>query len=485
MFNKFNAALMSIILNTDSYKISMPVQYPPGTEYVYSYIEARGGLYDKTVMFGLQAFLMEYLSKPITMQQLNFAESILKAHGTPLTNYDDWLYIIEEHNGFLPLEIRAVPEGTVIDKKNVLATVVNTDPRCYWLTTHVEPALLRAIWYGVTVASNSYESKQIILEALERSGTPEGIGFKLHDFGTRGVSSFESCVLGGMAHLINFQGTDNLPALVGAMDYYFAHDVVGYSIPAMEHSTVTSWGRDKESDAYRNMLAQFAKPGAILAAVSDSYDIFNACENIWGDELKAEVVNSGATLVVRPDSGDPATTVLKCAMLLEKKFGSTTNAKGYRVLNNVRLIQGDGIDQSSIRSILFTLHLSGFSSDNIAFGQGGALLQGVTRDTLSFAMKCSAIMVDGEWRDVQKDPVTDSGKRSKKGRLKLIRYTPVDLNDDDALVASGPDVYSTVSETSDPTMFTAAQDELKVVFRNGELVNVTSFAQIRERASVK
>ena len=158
----------NIILNTDSYKCSQFKQYPPGTEYVYSYIESRGGLWDVTVFFGLQAFLREYLSKPITQNDIDVAEKIITAHGEPF-NREGWEYIVKQHGGKLPVEIKALPEGTVIETKNVLVSIVNTDPKCYWLTSYLETALLRAVWYPTTVATNSYHSKKIILRGLEET----------------------------------------------------------------------------------------------------------------------------------------------------------------------------------------------------------------------------------------------------------------------------------------------------------------------------
>ncbi len=420
----------NIIVNSDSYKYSQFPQYPEGTRYVYSYIEARGSeLYDKLVFMGLQAFKREYLSTPITRKMIDQAAKIMQAHGEPF-NREGWDYILNVHGGILPVEIKSVDEGTVMYLKNVLVSIVNTDPKCYWLTSFLETALLRAIWYPTTVASNSLKSREIILAALEKTGSPETIDFKLHDFGARGVSSLESSALGGLAHLAIFKGTDNVSGIMGAMEWYDA-EVCGFSIPAMEHSTVTSWGREHEVEAYRNMLKQFGKPGAYLAAVSDSYNIYEACSHLWGEQLKEEVLKSGAVVVIRPDSGDPATVVVKCLYLLEKAFGSTTNAKGYRVLHpQIRMLQGDGINHASIRSILFSMEMAGFSADNIAFGQGGALLQQLDRDTLQFAMKCSAIyIVDpkiddfgtaGGWRDVYKDPITSSSKKSKRGRQMLV-----------------------------------------------------------------
>ena len=407
----------SIILNTDSYKVSMWKQMPAGTTGVYSYIESRGGRYDRTVFFGLQAFIKEYLLEPITQADIDIADEILTAHGEPF-NREGWEYILSAHRGFLPIVIRAVPEGTVVPVKNVLATIENTDPKAFWLTTWLETALLRAIWYPTTVATQSKMIKNIIADYLEKSGDPTSIGFKLHDFGARGVSSMESSGIGGAAHLVNFMGTDNITSVLYAREYYNA-GVAGFSIPAAEHSTITSWGRAGEVKAYSNMVAQFGKPGALLAVVSDSYDIYEACR-MWGTELKQQVIDSGATVVIRPDSGDPVEVLPKMFNILGDTFGYTKNAKGYKVLNNVRLLWGDGINQLSVRSILgVVVDMNGWSADNLAFGMGGALLQQLDRDTQQFAMKCSAAEINGEWVDVFKDPITDRVKASKKGRVTL------------------------------------------------------------------
>jgi len=453
----------NIILNSDSYKYSQWVQYPEGTEYVYSYIESRGGDYDRLVFFGLQAFLLEYMSTPITREMIDQTAEIMQLHGEPF-NIEDWDYILSAHGGVLPVEIKSVDEGSVMYLKNVLVSIVNTDPRCYWLTSFLETALLRAIWYPTTVATNSYESRQIILSALEKTGDPSLIDFKLHDFGARGVSSLESAALGGMAHLINFQGTDTVSGVLAAMEYYYA-PVSGFSIPAMEHSTVTSWGRENEAESYRNMLKIYGKPGQPVAFVSDSYNIYSACDKIWGEELRQEVIDSGAVVVIRPDSGEPSTVVVNCLRILDKHFGHTVNKKGYRVLNNVRIIQGDGINHSAIRSILFCAEMAGYSADNIAFGQGGALLQQVNRDTLEFAMKCSAAFIKGKWVEVYKDPVTSSMKKSKKGRLML------DIDE-----ATGNYITKQVDYTGHHN------DQLKLRLRDGVMYNDTTFDQVRARA---
>ncbi len=459
----------NIILNTDSYKVSMFKQYPAGTTGVYSYIESRGGRYDRTVFFGLQAFIKEYLIDPITQADIDIADEILTAHGEPF-NRAGWEYILRVHGGKLPVVIRAVPEGTVVPVKNVLATIENTDPECYWLTTWLETALLRAIWYPTTVATQSWTIKRVILDYLEKTGDPTLIDFKLHDFGARGVSSQESAGIGGAAHLVNFMGSDTIAGVLYAREYYNA-GVSGFSIPAAEHSTITSWGREGEVDAYRNMVNQFAKPGAIVAVVSDSYDIYNAAKNLWGKALREQVVASGATVVIRPDSGDPVEVNRNLIEILGEKFGYTTNSKGFKVLNNVRLIQGDGVNELTIRSILGAFMANGWSADNIAFGMGGALLQQLDRDTQKFAMKCSSAKVNGEWIDVQKDPVTDSGKKSKKGRVSL-------------WTNSGGEFASEIAEPkywSDKGIGGWASAMVEV-YRDGELVKEVTFDEVRANA---
>ena len=409
---------MNIILNTDSYKVSHYLQYPEGTEYVSSYIEARSSdRYSFTLFFGLQ-MLFDKLRAP-TVNEVMEAEEILTAHGYDF-NLKDWLAIARL--GYLPIRIQAVKEGSTIPNRNVLVQIVNTDPRFPWLTSYLETAILRGVWYPTSVATRSRFIKNIILKNLEETGDPELINFKLHDFGFRGVSSEESGMIGGAAHLVNFMGTDTLGALVAARKYY-GETMAGFSIPAAEHSTITSWGRDHEADAYENMLDQFAKPGRLVAVVSDSYDLMGAVKDLWGNKFKQKIIDSGATLVIRPDSGDPTLVPLEVIEQLARDFGYTTNEKGYKVLPScVRVIQGDGVNEESIEECLKNITDEGFSADNITFGMGGELLQTVNRDTLGFAMKASAVKDNhGYWADVYKAPKTDLGKASKKGRLALIK----------------------------------------------------------------
>jgi len=454
----------NILFLTDSYKITHWKQYPPGSEKVYSYFESRGGMFNWTVFFGLQYILKAYLEGEVFSQpNILFARDFYKQHfGSDLFNTDGWTRMYEKHGGRLPVSIKAVPEGSVVNTRNVLMTVENTDPEFPWLTNILETILVQ-VWYPMTVATLSREMKKLILGYLEKTGTPETVDFKLHDFGFRGVSSVESAGIGGAAHLVNFQGSDTIRGIRMAQDYYGA-GMCGFSIPASEHSTITAWGRNREADAFENMLSQY--PEGLVACVSDSFDIFKACTEIWGGKLKEKVLGRAGTLIVRPDSGDPPRVVAQVLEALGEKFGYSQNEKGYKVLpEQVRVIQGDGINYSMTGEILQAMELRGWSADNIAFGMGGALLQRLNRDTQECAFKCSAIVVNGEDRDVYKDPVTDVGKRSKAGRLKLIRVR-----------GAHGSTYQTVSSRE------GGEDQLVEVFRDGEVLVNHSFEDIRARA---
>ena len=468
-FHDMASILSNPILNTDSYKASHYLQYPPEASAMFSYIESRGGRYDRTLFFGLQMVIKEYLCRPITPAMIDQAKAFFTAHGEPF-NEAGWRYIVQQHEGYLPVRIRAVPEGSVVPTHNVLVTVECDDPEVFWLASYLETMLLR-VWYPITVATQSWYLRNTIRAYLEKSSDDlTQLPFKLHDFGARGVSSAESAAIGGAAHLVSFMGSDTVLGVVAANHFY--HDsMAAFSVPAAEHSTITSWGREREADAYRNMIERFGKPGAIVSVVSDSYDLFAAL-NAWGTELKQAVLDSGATLVIRPDSGDPRTIVLQTLRALDASFGSVVNSKGRRVLNHVRVIQGDGVNPDSIEAILAAMDEAGFAADNIVFGMGGALLQQINRDTQRFAMKCSAIRLGDEWHDVSKDPVTDASKRSMKGRLTL-------------LLNRSTGEYRTVTlpvAWDERTVAGEWEEALVTVFDSGKLLTDATLAEIRRRA---
>jgi nicotinamide phosphoribosyltransferase len=459
--------MSNIILATDSYKHSHFLQYPPESARISAYLEARTNPFSDEVLFmGLQPFLIDMLGKPITAADIQEADALCIAHGVPF-NRAGWDAILTDHNGYLPIEISALPEGMIAPSSVPLTQVVNTDPRMPWLATFIETALLRAIWYPTTVGTLSWKCKRVIKAGLDKSSDDVAgqLPFKLHDFGARGVSSAESAALGGLAHLVNFMGTDTMEALVAARRYYGATDMPGFSIPAAEHSTMTSWGRDREEAAYANMLDSFAGEGRIVAVVSDSYDLDKAVADIWGGSLKDKVLTRQGTLVVRPDSGDPVETPVRTLKALWEKFGGTANGKGFRVLDpHVRVIQGDGMNIDSIALLVDRVIEEGFAIDNIAFGMGGGLLQHVNRDTLRFAMKANAMEdKDGNWHNVFKKPITDPGKGSKAGRQ--------------AVVADGGNVIAVKFDDLGDR-----ENLLKPVWRDGEILVRHSLADLRERS---
>ena len=450
------------ILNVDSYKSSHKWQYPPGTTGMYDYLESRGGTFGSTLFFGQQYLSKEYLTTPITAAHVIEAKEFFEAHGEPfpVEGFDQ----IVANGGYWPVRIKTVKEGTEVPTRNILLSLESTGgPDTFWAASWLETQIVRT-WYPTTVATLSYYCKRVILEhLLQTANDPwSEIYFKLHDFGGRGVSSHESAGIGGMAHLVNFRGSDTVEGIMFAREYY-GEPMAGFSIPAAEHSSITSWGRERELLAYRNMVKQFCKPGKIVACVSDSYDIFNAIENMWCGELLDEVKDSGATLVIRPDSGDPPSMVLRVMQTLERKLGMINNMRGYKILPPYfKVIQGDGINIDSLRDILVTLTNNHYSTSNIAFGMGGGLLQQVNRDTQKFALKCSEITTDtGITVPVFKDPVTDPGKVSKSGRLSLT-------------FRNGE--FKTVPEGSVPTSL------LETVYENGKITKEFTLAEVRSNS---
>jgi len=469
----------NIIMMADACKALQHQMYPPGTQTVYSYFECRGGPYKEICFFGLQYFVKKYLEGPVvTQEKIDMAERYFNSHfnNQKYTQYNAevafdkgvWMYILSQKDGFLPVVIKAVPEGTVLPPGNVLFTVENTDPECFWLSQYLE-TLLMHVWYTTAVCTQSREQKKLIVKYLKETGCGETVEknlhlFKLHDFGFRGVSSVESAATGGAAHLVNFTGTDTLAALVMLKEYY-SMDCAGFSIPASEHSTITSWGKDKELDAFRNMLQQY--PTGVVACVSDSYDIFNACEKFWGTELKEQIEQRDGFLVIRPDSGKLPGIVIDVLDKLAGKFEPTETATGHKLLPPcVRIIQGDGIDISTLEMVLKKMHEKKWAIDNIAFGSGGALLQKLHRDMLKCAYKCSFVVADGKNADVAKCPATDPEKASKKGRLTLVKEH---------------EEWVTVTEGKGDE----GSDMLKEIFRDGKILVDYSLEAIRKRAECK
>lgn len=471
--------MKNVILNSDSYKVSHFAQYPQGTTDVFSYIESRGGFKDYTVFFGLQGFIKQNLLTPITHEDIDKAQQLIDAHlGPGIFNREGWEYIVNEHNGYMPVRIRALPEGMKVPTKTALVTVENTDPNCYWVTSYLETAMLRSVWYPSTVATISNSIKQTILSYLEETSTEEsfgGIGFMLHDFGARGASSEQTAGIGGLAHLINFLGTDNMSALVTAVELYGADSAVGLSVIAAEHSTacVNANAAERDDYAYAEKMVQILEQRVqetgqfqIVSAVADTYDVYRFTRDYIGESLRDRIMNSGGRFVVRPDSGDPTTVPIDIVEILCDKFGYEVANGQYKVLPGcIRVLQGDGIDEDMIKQILENAKKRGIAAENFVFGCGGSLLQAPNRDWAKFAMKASYAIIDDVEKDVYKDPVTDSGKVSKKGRIST--YQTADGN-----------IVTKRTEDALPS----DQDLLETVFVDGKLVRDQSFDAVRENA---
>lgn len=467
----------NLVLLADAYKYSHHKLYYPGTTQIYSYLESRGGKFDNTVFYGLQYFLKEYIAgQAFTQQDLDEAATFMpQVFGRDdVFDKNKFQYILDKYNGHLPVRIKAVPEGTAVPVSNAMLTIENTDPECFWLTNFLE-TLIMQVWYPCTVATVSREVKKVVTKYFAETateGAEAGIDFVLNDFGFRGASSVESAGLGGSAHLINFNGSDTIAASIFAKDYYQAQRAYGLSIPATEHSICTLLGKEGELQVFKHVLDTF--PTGLVACVSDSYNIFRACEEYWGENLKAQILQREGTLVIRPDSGDPIQTLLALYKILFEKFGYTTNSKGYKVLPpKVRVIQGDGVNYDSIKDIYAALKKAGISAENLVLGMGGALLQKVDRDTQKFAIKCSYAKMNGKDVIVQKSPtemdengkITESFKKSKAGRLKLVK---IEGN------------FKTVQEHEHPEL----PDQMVTVFENGKMVKEYTFEQVRENAKV-
>lgn len=329
----------NICLLTDSYKVTHHAFYPKNTEKLYSYLESRvGSEFNKTIFYGLQYIIKKYLEgKVVTPEKVNQANSLINTHiGEDIFNYDGWMYIADELDGKLPIEIKAVEEGTPVEVGNVLMTVENTDKQCYWLPNYLESLLLQ-VWYPSTVATLSAEVRKLCNFYLEVTGSSkENLDFMLHDFGYRGATSTESAELCGSAHLLSFKGTDTIPALTIPENYYNDNNIYGLSVQATEHSVMTSLGKKGEIKQAINVIDN-AKDG-ILSIVIDSYNYrdFLKRASSKGSKLNDKVnefleKTDGNKIVFRPDSGEPVSTTLDCLNILGEGFGTVKTTEGYKI----------------------------------------------------------------------------------------------------------------------------------------------------------
>lgn len=463
-------------IRTDGYKLGHWRVSMANCQGVESYFENRvGSLYPATSFFGLQAWMKENIcGQVITRDDIEEGEETTNGYlGRPgQFNRTGWEYILNKHGGRLPLDIYAVDEGSEVPVNNILFKVFSTEAP--WLVGHTETPMTH-VWSPSLVATKSKHIKRILRHFLiETTGNDNGLPFMLHDFGYRGTSSDETAESAGGGHLTNFRGTDTVPAIGWIRSNYGAPHGYAVSIPATEHSVMTALGREGESKVTGQFIDD--NPQGPISCVGDSYDIFNFARNIVGRDHKAKILKRDkfSPFVVRPDSGSPVFVIMRLLEILGESFGTVLVGRGFKELNPVvRIIWGDGLKIHEVSEILENLRANGWAASNLVFGMGGGLLQEGTRDIMRSAFKCSSQLQDGIWVDIYKDPLTGLivGEKDSKGKSKTSKRGRLDLD-----LIDGQ--YKTVRKEH------CKNSQLKLVFRNGELVNEQSWEDIVKRASV-
>lgn len=476
----------------DFYKADHRRQYSDGTELVYSNftprsdkLAAKSSVYDgKVVVFGIQYFIKSFLidewnrgffDKPKDKVVAKYKRRLDNALG-PIVPIE---HIGDLHDlGFLPLKIKAIAEGEAVNIKVPVLTVVSTN-KYFWLTNYIESVMSTELWQPMTSATTARQYRMLLDKAAEETCDDNShVDFQAHDFSFRGMAGIVAAAKSSAAHLLSFRGTDTVPAIDLLEDYYGANsdkELVGCSVPATEHSVMCMGSQEDEIGTFKRLITEIY-PSGIISIVSDTWDLWKVLDE-YAPALKKEIEARDGKVVFRPDSGNPADIIcgniynkasdnekLGCLELLWKHFGGTTNSKGYRVLNpKVGLIYGDSITLERAEDILGRMEKMGFAASNIVFGVGSYTYQYVTRDTFGFAMKATYGEVNGEGRELFKDPVTDSGiKKSAKGLIVVHR----DENGD----------YSYVDGQE-----TDEGGELEVVFENGVLCKDQTLSEIRDR----
>ena len=505
---------LSPICHTDFYKTSHPAQNPRDTILIYSNITGRKSRIEgvnHTVFFGLQYYVLEYLiyqwkefffDLPIGI--VDEYEEFLKNTVGP-TNVD---HVRDLHKlGYLPIEIKALPEGTLCPIGVPMLTIRNTHPNFSWLTNYLETSISNILWKPITSATTAFEYLKTFHEYANRTGgSKELIPFQGHDFSYRGMSGFEDAALSGAAHLLSFKGTDTIPAIILLQKYYQAgKEGVGFSVPASEHAvaaaqTFAAMGEEYspeerirgEFEYVRNLIEE-VYPKGIVSVVSDTYDYWLLVTDFL-PRLKDKIMARDGKVVIRPDSGDPVRIIcgydigvevqeeqgsyylngeeiprhvaLGTVRILDEIFGSTTNEKGFKTLDpHIGVIYGDSITRDRQQEILARLERNGYASDNIVLGIGSYTYQYVTRDTFGMAIKATYTerMSNGTviGADLFKDPKTDDGtKKSARGLLRV--------NEDFSL-------------SQQVSWAEEKQGLLETVFKNGELVKTQTLEEISER----
>lgn len=486
---------MNPLLLTDGYKCGHHQQYPKGTTLVYSNFTPRSNKYapkgcDQVVSFGQQmvmqqiheAFQKDFFSKPKNKvcQEMKRELSMYLN-----TDYDVSHFEALHDLGYLPINVKALPEGTLVPIKVPVLTIYNTHPDFYWVTNYLETILSNLLWKPMTSATIAHQYRKVLTKWQEKTDAEKSwfIDWQGHDFSMRGMDSVEAVISSGLGHLTSFMGSDSLPAIYGARKYYNADGFVAGSVNATEHSVMCAGGKEDEVETFRRLLNTY--PTGILSVVSDTWDLWKVCtEHLV--TLKEEILARDGKLVIRPDSGNPVDIL--CGLnqydidkgidysqkhpsykgvieLLWDVFGGTVNEQGYKVLDShIGAIYGDSITIDRADEICTRLEAKGFASTNVVLGIGSFTYQYNTRDTFGFAMKATYVEVDGEAREIFKDPITDDGtKKSATGLLHVTKHNEYG--------------YMLVDKVS---WETEADGELQTIYKNGQFEKTTTLGKIRE-----
>ena len=492
---------MNPLMAIDFYKADHRRQYPDGTEFVYSNFTPRSARLapvledfdDKVVLIGLQAYIKRILiekwntnffNKPKDEVLARYKRRMDTSLGEDAIGVQ---HIADLHDlGYLPIKIKSLPEGSRVNIKVPMFTVVNTLAEFFWLTNYLETSISAEIWKPCTTATIAYEYKRLLTDFAKKTGAPiDFVELQGHDFSCRGMSGVEDAAMSGIGHLANFIGTDTVAAIDYAEDYYGIEGVVGVSVPATEHSVMCMGTKEDEIETFRRLINE-TYPQGIISIVADTWDFWKVITD-FTVELKEDILNRKpnaiglAKVVFRPDSGDPVKIIcgdpeapigspehkgaVEC---LWNVFGGTQSDKGYKLLNErVGLIYGDSITLERAKNILEQLEAKGFASTNVVFGVGSYTYQYQTRDSFGFAIKATWGQVNGEGREIFKDPATDKGEKKSAAGLLRVEHSE-----------NGFELFDRQTKVQEE------QGAFELIFEDGKLVKETSFLEIKERLSI-
>ena len=483
---------MNPLFLTDGYKTGHHQQYPKGTTLVYSNFTPRSNKYapkgcDKVMSFGQQlimkqlhnTFENEFFSRPkdeVCGEMKRELSMYLN------TDYDVSHFEALHDLGYLPISVKIIEEGELVPIKVPILTICNTHPDFYWITNYLETIISNLLWKPVTSATIAHEYRKVLTKWMEKTDKERAwfIDWQGHDFSMRGMDSVDAVISSGLGHLTSFSGTDSLPAIYGARRYYGEEGFVGGSVNATEHSVMCAGTKDDEIGTFRNLMETY--PTGILSIVSDTWDLWKVCtEHI--STLKEEILARDGKVVIRPDSGNPVDILCGIKLgnekgtelmpelkgvieLLWDVFGGTVNEQGYKVLDpHIGAIYGDSITIDRANEICERLEAKGFASTNVVLGIGSFTYQYNTRDTFGFAMKATYVEVNGEGREIFKDPITDDGtKKSATGLLFV-----------------GKDISGNIRLFDKVSWETESKGQLKTLYRDGKFYMNTTLTQIKEK----